>query len=154
MVPPSLEYYRERAYQILESREHSVYELRQKLLRRGCPSDTADIITEQLQGDGLLDDARFGLMFVRSKLSQDWSIKRVSFELQKKHHIAGETFDLVMEAYAQECPDDFDAGDDCRAERIVGRRWRSSKDTEKIFRYLVNRGFSISCARKALQSRS
>ena len=153
MTLPSPDYYRERAYQILEGREHSVCELRQKLLRRGCPADTADMIAEQLQSDGLLDDVRFGCMFVRSKLRQNWSIKRVTFELQKKHQFAGDTLALVMEAYARECPDEGVNGDDRRAERIVERRWHSAKDTEKIFRYLVNRGFSASCARRALQAR-
>lgn len=144
-------YYRERAYQILEQREHSVYELYCKLVQRGCPVSVADNLIDQLQSDGLLSDVRFGVMFVRSKLRQGWSAKRVEFELQKKHHISGETWLRVLEKYSEEYPEDSFDSDIKRAERIVQRRWHSANDSEKLFRYLVNRGFSVSCAKQVLQ---
>ena len=151
MTELSRAYYRERAYQILESREHSTYELRQKLMRRGCPSEMADSISEELSAAGLLDDVRFGIMYMRSKFRQNWSVKRVESELRKKHQIFGETFEQVRQRYAEDCIGDSLESDDERAGRIAERRCHNPGDAEKVFRYLLNHGFSVSCAKRVLQ---
>lgn len=140
--------YRERAYQILAAREHSTYELRQKLERKGCPTDMAEELVEDLRAGGLVDDVRFGTMFVRSKLRQGWGRQRIVLELRNRG-VRGDSLDAALEEYTEELSSE---SEEARALQIVARRLHSREDFNKVFRYLVSHGFSASCASRALES--
>lgn len=140
--------YFERACQILAMREHSVWELRRKLLQKGCPAEVTEAILEQLQSAGWLSDARFAEALVRQKVAQGWGKQRVVLELRRRG-----VSDLDSEGALSVCAAEF--SEECeieRAERIVRKRLRCATDVAKVKRYLIGRGFSMSCAVRAVEN--
>ncbi len=56
-----------RAVLILALREHSVEELRRKLVRRNFPTKSIEVVLSRLVDTGILDDERFSEAFIREK---------------------------------------------------------------------------------------
>lgn len=146
----SISEYRERAYRILEGREHSAQELRQKLLRKGCPQEIVEKLLEEFISLHLIDDRRFGEMLVRSKLRQGWGQRRIYMELQRCG-IGKEDLDAILSRFERELSADEEYA---QVKQIAERRLRSTADVNKVFRYLVNRGHEISCISRVLRELS
>ncbi len=80
-----------RAIQILSHREHSVEELRRKLLRRRFPGEVVESVLSRLRSVDLVDDLRFAEMFVREKVrNKPMGRKGIALELRKRG-VDGET---------------------------------------------------------------
>ena len=139
--------FRDRALLILSGREHSVGELRQKLLAKGCSEEAAQGIIDDFLAQGYLDDVRFGIMLVKAKARQGWGGQRIRNELLRRG-VRGDALESVMRECSQVLSSDSEYE---RAVEVVKRRLRSPNDAERVFRYLVSHGFSASCARSVLE---
>ena len=71
-----------KAMDLLARREHSRYELKLKLLRRGAEEALITSVLDQLVNDNLLSDERFAEAYVRSRVAKGYGPQRVSQELQ------------------------------------------------------------------------
>ena len=71
------------AVRLLARREHSVAELRHKLLARGHNSRQVADVLGALAGEGLLSDARFAEAFARSRIERGHGPVRISAELRQ-----------------------------------------------------------------------
>ena len=60
---------------LIARREHSVFELRRKLQRKGL-TDEADAVIDSLAGSGLLDDERFAHAWVAVRIGRKGSGRR------------------------------------------------------------------------------
>lgn len=58
---------RKRALRLLEQRARSRHELRDRLLRAECDPDVAEVVCDDLERAGLLDDAAFAAEWVRQR---------------------------------------------------------------------------------------
>ena len=129
---------------ILSRREHSVSELRNKLIRfNPDPNDLKDVI-ERLITSNFLDDKRFASAFIRSKAESGYGPNYISQYLAKKG-ITSDKYDI----YSLE----IDWEDKCLTQFNKKRRNKeiNFKEKEKILRFLAYRGFSYEIIKNALK---
>ena len=129
---------------LLSRREHSVSELRNKLIRFNPDSyDLKDVI-ERLITSNFLDDKRFASAFIRSKAESGYGPNYISQYLTKKG-IPPDKYDI----YSLE----IDWEDKCLAQFNKKRRNKeiNFKEKEKILRFLAYRGFSYEIIKNALK---
>ena len=129
---------------ILSRREHSVSELRNKLIRfNPDPNDLKDVI-ERLITSNFLDDKRFASAFTRSKAESGYGPNYISQYLAKKG-IPSDKYDI----YSLE----IDWEDKCLIQFNKKRRNKeiNFKEKEKILRFLAYRGFSYEIIKNALK---
>ncbi len=69
---------------MLGRREHSVAELREKLLRKGHPEAAAQQAVARLQQDGLVSDERYAEMLLAARRSRGVGPLRIRQELLEK----------------------------------------------------------------------
>ncbi|HEX20698.1 MAG TPA: regulatory protein RecX [Acidiferrobacteraceae bacterium] len=72
------------AMNMLARREHSAYELQQKLSRKGCRNDLALSVVLQLQTDGLQSDSSFTRAYRRYRSNRGFGPVRIQLELERK----------------------------------------------------------------------
>lgn len=87
-----------RALRLLTRREHSVYELKQKLLQRGANAVLIDSVLEQLVNDKLLSDDRFARSYLRMRAERGYGPQRIQAELQQR----GVSAELIETCLAEE----------------------------------------------------
>ena len=129
---------------ILSRREHSVSELRNKLIRfNPDPNDLKEVI-ERLITSNFLDDKRFASAFIRSKAESGYGPNYISQYLTKKG-IPSDKYDI----YSLE----IDWEDKCLTQFNKKRRNKeiNFKEKEKILRFLAYRGFSYEIIKNALK---
>ena len=129
---------------LLSRREHSVSELRNKLIRfNPDPNDLKDVI-ERLITSNFLDDKRFASAFIRSKAESGYGPNYISQYLTKKG-ITPDKYDM----YSLE----IDWEDKCLTQFNKKRRNKeiNFKEKEKILRFLAYRGFSYEIIKNALK---
>ena len=86
-----------KAMNALARREHSAYEIRQKLKSKAS-SELIDELLDALLKDDLLSDERFAHMLCRSRFNKGVGPVRIEHEL-KQHLILAEWSELAMEEY-------------------------------------------------------
>ena len=129
----------------LARREHSRAELRTKLRRRLArdedESDTAtrvEKILDELQGKGLLSDARFAAVLTRSRADR-FGTARIRYEM-REHNLPDE---IVHPAVEQ-----LKATEEARARELWKRRFgrpaANEAERAKQMRFLAQRGFPAS----------
>jgi regulatory protein len=126
---------------LLTARPRTRSELRQSLLRKGIEEDVADQVLGRLDEVGLVDDAAFAELWVRSRhTNQGLGRRALATELRRK----GVAEDVAAEAVSTV---DADAEED-RARQLVRKRIRSlsgADETAKIRKLvgmLARRGYS------------
>lgn len=127
------------ALSYLARREHSVFELRQKLMQKGCDDAAVDEAVVQLKAQGYLNDARFAATLVRSKVARGQGPMKIRYELQQ-HHIDPTTIET---AFAQCEVDWFEL-----AQRVYKKRFGNKPvvcftEQQKRQRFLYQRGFDV-----------
>ena len=129
---------------ILSRREHSVSELKNKLLRFNPDSDDLKDVIERLMTSNFLDDKRFASAFIRSKAESGYGPNYISQYLTKKG-IPSDKYDMYSP--------DIDWEDRCLAQFNKKRRNKeiNFKEKEKILRFLAYRGFSYEIIKNALK---
>ena len=129
---------------LLSRREHSVSELRNKLIRFNPDSKDLKDVIERLITSNFLDDKRFASAFIRSKAESGYGPNYISQYLTKKG-ITPDKYDM----YSLE----IDWEDKCLAQFNKKRRNKeiNFKEKEKILRFLAYRGFSYEIIKNALK---
>lgn len=137
---------RDIAVRYLSRREYGIEELRQKLLQRGADSGTAEKVVSDLADENLVSDQRFTEMYVRMRIRRLFGPLKIRGELRSRgisdHLIAGAM------------PDGQETWFDT-ASQWAGKQYRGELDyagRAKIYRSLMNRGFTHEQANVALDS--
>lgn len=139
---------RSQAIKLLARREHSRAELTKKLSAKSTSATAEDInhLLDQLEGAGLLSDARTAAAYVRSHAAR-FGTARLSHGLRNK----GIDSALIEASLAQEGIDDEPA----RAARIWRRKFadkpHDAREWARQARFLQSRGFSTEIIRKLLK---
>ncbi|MDP5325210.1 MAG: recombination regulator RecX [Litorivicinaceae bacterium] len=133
----------------LSMREHSRYELTQKLTAKDPQLSRAEIgaLLDACADSGEQSDARYAEALVRSRRAKGYGRQRIVAEL-RQHQIAAT---WVEEAFASS-----DAGEETESMRclVVLTKWmrRQTKPTpEKAYRFLQTKGFNFSEAQQAVE---
>ena len=131
---------RDRAHARMEDlvgrRDYSARELSERLARDGYPSAAVDEIVGRARETGIVDDARYGAAFARSKVLAGWGRLRIERELRRRG---------VEPADVEGWPEEFcDPGDERELALSLAsrRRLTGRNDFQKIARFLSARGFA------------
>ena len=139
----------QRAFRKIErlagAREQASTALRRRLVREGFEEGVAEQAVERALACGLVDDARYADVLVRSRLSQGKGRRGIAAELE----------DLGIDAYAvASFVESEGSGDDAseveRALALLDRKPpRSKNPRETAYRRLTQKGYSASVASSA-----
>ncbi|MRR51321.1 MAG: recombination regulator RecX [Rhodocyclaceae bacterium] len=135
---------RGRAIRLLARREHSRAELMAKLAPHGSEEEIDHVLTD-LQGSGLLSDARFAEAWVRSRATRD-GLARLRQSLRQKG-IA----DHLIATAVDELPDELGRAREVWAKKF-GAAPADAKEWAKQARFLQGRGFSVDVIRRLLKN--
>ncbi len=127
---------------MVDRRDYSAKEAKEKLLRIGFPPDVVQDVCSRAQDGRLLDDSRFAEAFIRSKACAGWGQRRIERELSRRG---------IEASSVAGWPDEFfdGASEFDRAWELVSRRSVPAKNPyEKTVRFLVGRGYSYDVAKR------
>ena len=126
---------RERAERLVMQRDYSEKELGDRLRRDGYPADCVDALVGRFSDVGVVDDARFASVYIRSKVAQGWGRLRIARELENRG---------IRVEDVEGWPDEFFEDDErTRALEIASRRSLAKRlSAQGTARFLVSRGFS------------
>jgi regulatory protein len=132
-----------RIERLIDKRDYSAAELRDKLRRDGYADKTVETCVMRAIEARLVDDARYADVFVRSKLSAGWGAQRIERELSRRGVEVS-----ILPGWPYEY---FDPEDELtRALEVASRkRVREPHAYEKLVRFLCGRGFAPGVAHRA-----
>jgi len=126
------------AIRMLTGREHSCFELVEKLKKKGHGSDDIDDVVAQLLKDKYLNDARFAEMFIRSKSKRGIGPIKIQMELQQRSVDSS----LIDEYLDFNQPDWFESAIEVRCKRFGEVLPDDVNEKAKQIRFLQQRGFT------------
>jgi regulatory protein len=141
-----VDYYnvKDSAYRFLSRRDHSIKELRLKLIKKKFDKDLIDKVLDHLQEFNYLNDEKFAVSYynelVKNKL---FGTNRIKNELYKK----GVSREIIESVVREEHEDDnFYENAKILASKKISQIERKESDTikikQKLYSYLTNKGYS------------
>ena len=135
----------EKALRLLEFRNHSEHELREKLYRFGGESEDIDSAIEFCKEYGFLNDENYAMALARDLSNlKKYGKHRIKAELLKRG-INGE----FIESALCEVEDNSEVLMNLVSKKLKGSFER--KDTERAIRYFIYRGYSLSDIKNAIE---
>jgi len=129
---------RMKAMDLLVRREHSFFELKSKLLKKGFNEEQVVMELHQLIDDHLLSDSRFTEIFISSRKEQGKGPLRIESELQKRGIDAA----LITNHLANVDENEWSEIACDALEKKLGKGKQVDYDKKlKFMRFLSNRGF-------------
>ena len=130
------------AVRILTKRDHSKYELKQKLQQRGFASKVIDTVIAECERLDYINDLRTAHLYILQLKRKCFGRRYVRMALKKKHLSGAKVENLLLENYP-EVDERHAAG------KILEKKRKKfepeadlKKRKEKIYRFLCSRGFS------------
>lgn len=137
----------ERVLSMAKARERSSQDVRDRLCDEGFPRQIALEATDRALRCSLIDDARFGEVFVRSKIRAGWGRARIERGLERQGVSASTIPGYPWEFFSAE-------GEEGRAWSLLERRSVPERNPEqKLARYLVNKGFDMGMSMRLARRR-
>lgn len=143
------------ALRYLATRPRSVFEVRERLSKKGFSPVDIDNTIGSLTLAGYLDDTKFGRMLSESRLRhKNWGLLKIRNELKMKG-VSAEIIEEVLGADARES----ETGSAREALEKWSRRNRIKPPMDRVaagraFRFLQSRGFSSGVALSAIKAKS
>jgi len=122
---------------LLSRREHSVFELIQKLKKRYGPNKLINDAIIRLQESNLLDDQRFAEAYIKVRARKGFGPRRIDAELQQRkvsEKIINQELSMI---------EDWNALALAAFKKKFGNLQKDSKKILKAKSFLQNRGFSF-----------
>lgn len=138
------------ALKLLARREHSRQELSLKLLKRKLPRDLIEVVLDEYEVNGWLDDLRFADIYARQRMESGYGPLKIESELQKRGIFSRP--ECMREASAR---DWFMLALNARRRRFgIADEALEWDQKVKQGRFLAQRGFTGEQAEQALSARS
>jgi len=138
------------ALRILTGRDHSKYELTQKLEQRGFTALDIEKAVSECERFDYINDERTSRVYIRQLILKGYGEKRIRHEMNKKG-LNGERIENIL------CETVAEIGELEGAERILDKNLKRferesdpKKRRDKIYRFLHARGFSQDTIRKLI----
>jgi regulatory protein len=139
------------ALRILTGRDHSKYELIQKLEQRGFTAHDIEKAVSECERFDYINDERTSRVYIRQLILKGYGEKRIRYEMNKKGLVGERIQNILSETIAK--IDELDG-----AERILEKNIKRferegdlKKRRDKIYRFLNARGFSQDTIRKLIK---
>jgi regulatory protein len=130
------------AVRILTHRDHSTYELKQKLQQRGYAAKIIDAVIAQCEDFGYIDDRRTARVYILQLKRKCFGRRYVRLALKRKRLTGAAIEKIFVENYPGE--DEY-----LHAGRLLEKKKKTfaseadpQKRNDRIYRYLYSRGFS------------
>lgn len=142
---------REACFRYLSRSDHSSFELKQKVAKKGYKESDIVQVLQNLADNGYLDDKSFATKFIEEKTElNQWGPKKIRSHLYKK----GINRSIIEEVLTEKT-DHLQQQQICvdlvmKRKRHFLREEDEYKRKQKIYRYLAGRGFSGSVIKKSL----
>ncbi len=140
------------ALRILTGRDHSRYELVQKLKQRGFSPDIIEKVVLECQRLDYVDDNRTSRVYIRQLMRKGYGAKRIRVELERKglseRPDQGVISQMISDIDELEVAGRIIKKNIKRFEREIDPRKRKNK----IYRFLLARGFSAETIGNLLKS--
>ena len=134
----------ETAVRMLTRRDHTRYEIRQKLKQRGFGSDDILAAVAECERLNYIDDERTARIYIGQLVRRGFGFRRIAIELKKKG-LQGKSIEDILEQQQTEI-DEREI-----ARRVLQKKIKSferesnpKKRRDKIYRFLDYRGFNRS----------
>lgn len=137
---------REVVLRLLARREHSLQELRQKLQQRGFTHEECDSVLSLAQANNWQSDERFAESWLRHSLDKGVGLQKIKAAAQSK----GLATELVDDLLQQLAPDWNELCYQRLLKKFGGEPPTDPKKRDRIMRHLLQRGFSYSEIKQAL----
>ncbi|MBW2410076.1 MAG: regulatory protein RecX [Deltaproteobacteria bacterium] len=132
------------AVRMLSRRDHTRFEIRQKLKQRGFGSEAIRAAIADCERLNYIDDERTARIYIGQLVRRGFGFRRIAIELKKKG-LRGRRIEDVLEQQKVEI-------DECEiARRVLQKKIRSferetdrQKRRDKLYRFLDYRGFNRS----------
>jgi len=134
------------AVRYLTRREYGIEELRQRLLQRGSDQAIAEKVVSDLADENLVSDQRFTEMYIRTRMRRLFGPLKIRGELRSR----GISDFLIAQELSFEQETWFENASQWAEKRCHGELDYAGR--VKIYRALMNRGFSHEQANVALDS--
>tara|TARA_R110000850_G_scaffold6943_2_gene26237 strand:+ start:448 stop:963 length:516 start_codon:yes stop_codon:yes gene_type:complete len=130
------------AVRYLARRDHSRYELKQKLLTKEHTEELVESVLNELQGRAYLDDQRYAEMMVRHHSLRGQGPQKIRSMLNQK----GVSKSIIAVVFAEFDQDWYTLASEVRQKRFGGQFKSSDKkeqfnEKSKQMRFLMSRGF-------------
>jgi regulatory protein len=128
----------ERAMNLLARREHSVTELKNKLLKANFDIDDIYKVIAKLTETGLQSDERFAENYLRYRSQRGFGFQRIRLELKER----GVTDEIINDTLHEADIDWFSLAASARCKRFGEQIPGTIQDRAKQQRFLQYRGFT------------
>ncbi len=131
----------ERILRLVNRRDYSRRELKERLLRDGYDNDVCDEVLDGLIKCGIVSDSRYAEIYIRSKLAAGWGVERIVRELESRgvdvNGLEGWPYEYLDPEAELE-----------RAAEVARKKCSGSRSFSypQIVRFLMGRGFSYGVA--------
>ena len=139
------------AVRILTNRDHSTYELNQKLHQRGFAAKIIDAVIAQCEDFGYIDDHRTARAYILQLKRKCFGRRYVRIALKKKRLMGTAIEKILVENFPGE--DEY-----VHAGRLLEKKKKTfaneadpRKRNDRIYRYLYSRGFSPAVIRSLVK---
>lgn len=141
-----------RALHLLEKRDYTAAGLQRKLTEGGYSEEIAKAAVEVMKDYRYLDDARYADQYIRC-----YSGRKTRRAICAKLAEKGIAKDVIAAAYERFTREGNEADEESMAVELLRKRHYEGgsierKEMDRHIAFLMRRGFSISCIRKALAS--
>ena len=127
------------AVRLLSRREHSAYEIRDKLLKRDFDNEEIDRVIVELQQGGWLSDERFAEAYIRMRQLKGFGPMRIAMELNErgvKEGIIDDYLHVDDEVWRQTLEQQY-------RKKYKDKPIEDYNDKAKRIRFLQYRGFAL-----------
>jgi regulatory protein len=139
------------AVRILTHRDHSKYELKQKLRQRGFTSKVIDTVVVECERFGYIDDERTARVYILQLKRKCFGKSYIQQALKKKRLSGAAIEKILSENYPG--ADEYE-----HADRLLEKKMKTfereadlKKRREKIYRFLYSRGFNTAVIRELVK---
>ena len=131
------------AVRIMTHRDHSKYELKQKLHKRGFASQVIDTVILECERLNYIDDKRTTRVYISQLKRKRFGIRHIRMALKKKRLYGTAIEDILVENYPK-------IEERKNADKVLEKKKKTfnreedlKKRRDKIYRFLYSRGFNI-----------
>jgi regulatory protein len=138
------------AVRILTHRDHSAYELKQKLQQRGYAAKIIDAVIAQCEDFGYIDDRRTARVYILQLKRKCFGRRYVRLALKRKRLTGAAIEKIFAENYPRK--DEYvHAGRLLEKKKSFASEADPRKKNDRIYRYLYSRGFSPAVIRSLVK---
>jgi len=129
------------AVRILTHRDHSKYELKQKLQQRGFASEVIDTVIQECERLNYIDDKRTARIYISQLKKKRFGRRHIRMALKKKRLYGAAIETILLENYTK-TEEGKNAGKLLeKKKKTFNREEDLKKRRDKMYRFLYSRGF-------------